>query len=337
MSEAYRAAGVDLDRAATAKRRMVQAVRSTYGPDVVAGIGAFAGMVDLSRISGMRNPLLVASTDGVGTKTKLAEALGRYDTLGYDIVNHCIDDILVSGARPLYLLDYMAFGTLDAEVATQIVESVAAACREAGIALLGGETATMPDVYREDAFDLAGTIIGVVERDEVINGCGIKPGDAILGLPSSGLHTNGYSLARRLFPPERLGEPLPGTDRMIGEALLEPHRSYLDAVTRLSAAVPVQGLVHITGGGYQENIPRILPDGVAARIDTSSWEPLPIFQLIARESELSRDELFRVFNMGVGMLAFVRHDDVATALTAVPEAQVIGTAVERQSDAVVIV
>jgi phosphoribosylformylglycinamidine cyclo-ligase len=315
----YAEAGVDIAAGTRAVELMTAAVRSTYGPEVLAGIGAFGGLFDASALKQLRDPVLVASTDGVGTKTKVAAALDRWDTIGQDIVNHSINDILVQGARPLFFLDYVAASKIDAGRIAAVVGGCAAACREAGCALLGGETAEMPGVYEPGEIDLAGAIVGVVERADIIDGKRIQPGDAIIGLPSTGLHTNGYSLARRALAGLDWRAPLAELGGPVGEALLAVHRSYLRPVQALRAAgVDVRGLAHITGGGMPDNLPRILPDGTAALIRRGAWPEPPLFGLIQRLGSVPDDELFHVFNMGLGMLAVMPQSHIARALDALP-------------------
>ncbi|MEN6478440.1 MAG: phosphoribosylformylglycinamidine cyclo-ligase [Anaerolineales bacterium] len=330
-ASAYSRAGVNIDAGNRAVELMKDAVRSTYGPEVLWGIGAFGGLYDASRLRDMRHPVLVGSTDGVGTKTMVACALGSYSTLGQDIVNHCVNDILVQGAEPLFFLDYVAAPVLNPEVVAAMVGGAAAACREAGCALLGGETAEMPGVYAPGEMDIAGTIVGVVERDELIDGSSIVVGDVLLGLASHGLHTNGFSLARRILSTERYHEYVPALGKTIGEALVVPHRSYLPLVRKLRQAVTVKGLAHLTGGGFVENIPRILPTGLAVTIDRSAWEVPPLFQLLQAEGNVSTDEMYRVFNMGIGMVAIVAPEDVSRAQAVCGEpAPVIGQVVAAE-------
>ena len=312
---AYEAAGVSIDAGNQAVNLMREAVRSTYNDQVLAGIGAFGGVFDVSALAGMRAPALVASTDGVGTKTKVAAALKRFDTIGQDIVNHCVNDILVQGARPLFFLDYIAMSVLDASMVAEIVSGIALACRQAGCALLGGETAEMPGVYLRDEFDLVGTIVGVVERDEMLPRPDVQAGDVLLGLPSSGAHTNGYSLIRRVFADMPWDARYPGVGTL-AEALLAPHRSYLPAVTALRRQVHIKALAHITGGGLVENVPRVLPEGLAARIDLGTWPVPPLFQVIQRKGQVGLEEMYRVFNMGVGMVVIVPAEDAEAALRA---------------------
>lgn len=317
----YARAGVDIAAGTRATELMAEAVRSTYTPEVLAGIGAFGGLFDASALKNMESPVLVASTDGVGTKTKVAARLNRWDTIGQDLVNHCINDILVQGAQPLFFLDYVASSKLRPEQIAAVVGGVAAACKAAGCALLGGETAEMPGVYEPGELDLAGTIVGVVERSKVIDGSRIQPGDAIIGLPSSGLHTNGYSLARRVLDGLdwneirlELGEP-------IGDTLLQVHHLYLNAIKLLRMVeMDIRGMAHITGGGFHDNLPRILPDGVSAVIRRGTWPELPIFDLIQRQGQVADDEMFHVFNMGLGMLVIVPREQVNRIDAALPDA-----------------
>ena len=325
----YAASGVNIDAGEQAVRLMREAVRTSQGPEVLAGVGAFAGVFKASALQKMRHPALVASTDGVGTKTLLASQAGRYDTIGYDIVNHSVNDLLAQGARPLFFMDYLAVNKLDPAQAATIVQGVANACKEANCALLGGETAEMPDVYAENAFDLAGTIVGVVEEEDAQNGATISEGDTILGLPSSGLHTNGYSLARRIFAAYALETVFPELGESLADALLRPHRCYLPEVTRLREYLSdrgryVKGIAHITGGGFKGNISRILPVGTQAVIDTTSWQVPALFQLIARLSGIEQEELYRTFNMGIGMIIVLAPKAALEARSALPELQTIG-------------
>jgi phosphoribosylformylglycinamidine cyclo-ligase len=322
----YRDAGVDIEAGSRAVALMKDAVRATYGPEVLMGIGAFGGLFDASALKGMAAPVLVASTDGVGTKTKIAAAAGRFDSIGHDIVNHCVNDILVQGARPLFFLDYIASSKLDPERVAAVVGGCAAACRAVGCALLGGETAEMPGVYAEGEFDLVGTIVGVVDRAGIIDGQMIAAGDAIIGLASTGLHTNGFSLARRVLAPYALDAVLPELGQPLGQALLAPHRAYLEEVARLrEAGVTIKGLAHITGGGLIDNPPRIFPSGVAAHIRRGSWPVPPIFQLIQRVGRIDDAEMAHVFNLGLGMLVIVAAERAGVALRALgPDAWRVG-------------
>ncbi len=331
----YAEAGVDIAAGGRAVELMKRDVRSTYGPEVIAGIGAFGGMYDASRLG--NNAVLVASTDGVGTKTKVASAMGRYDSIGHDIVNHCINDVLVQGARPLFFLDYVATSSLDPLIAATVVSGMAAACRHAGCALLGGETAEMPGVYVKDELDVVGTIVGVVDRDRIIDHSGLSVGNIVLAIKSSGLHTNGYSLARQVFEHWDLEDRVAALGASLGNALLEPHRSYLSEITRLrDDGVEIISLVHITGGGLIENPARVLPDDLAMSIDRSTWTVPPLFSLIRTQGNISDEEMFRAFNMGAGMLVVVSADAAEQALATLgPDAWIIGDIIPRESDPVV--
>lgn len=338
----YQQAGVDISAATRATEMMTAAVRSTYTPAVLAGMGAFGGCFDLGRAlggaAGASGPILVASTDGVGTKTMIADAVGRYDSVGADLVNHCANDILAQGARPLFFLDYVAAARIAPQQVAALVTGVANACRAIGCALLGGETAEMPGIYHEGAFDLAGTIIGVVERERMLpRDVGI--GDAILALPSNGLHTNGYSLARRLveqaYGPGAAAYAARPTElggRTVGEALLEPHRCYLHEVEALwEGQVPLRAIAHITGGGLYDNLPRVLPGGAGALIRRETWEVPPIFELLVQLGGITEREAFHTFNMGLGMLLVVPADAADAALKVLPEARLVGQVVAGES------
>ncbi len=325
----YAASGVDIAAADTARELMQAAVKATQGPQVLAGMGAFAGVLGASSIQQMRKPALVASTDGVGTKTLIAARAGRFETLGYDLVNHSVNDLLTAGATPLFFMDYLASGKLDPVEAATIVRGVAEACREVGCALLGGETAEMPGVYLEGAFDLAGTIVGVVEQDAMINGAAIAAGDVILGLPSSGLHTNGYSLARRIFAAYDLDTVFPELGEPLADALLRPHRCYLQAITHIRSYLAerdhlIKGMAHITGGGIKGNLARILPQGTRAIIETTAWAVPPLFTLLARLGLVSSDEMYRALNMGIGMVLVLSPQGASEAVRGYPELLVIG-------------
>ncbi len=300
----YKDAGVDIDKAARALAEMKEKVRSTFIPGVAHEQGSFGGIFDLEK-AGLGRGVLVASTDGVGTKVRVAQRMRRYDTVGRDLANHCVNDILVQGARPLFFLDYIAMGNLEPPVLQGLLEGLVQGCRSNGMALLGGETAEMPGLYQQGDFDLVGTIVGIVPGSRVITGKEIRPGDRILGLPSSGLHTNGYSLAQKvLFGVGRLRpeDSARGLDRTVGEALLAVHRSYLHAVHPLLEKFSIHGMAHITGGGIPDNLPRILPEGCRARVDAGKMPRPPIFDLILDLGGISREEAYRVFNMGFGFL-----------------------------------
>lgn len=326
-SSDYARAGVDIDAGNRVTKLIAEAVRATYGPEVLSETGNFGGLYDASGLTALSHPVLVASTDGVGTKTKVAAALGCWDSIGQDLVNHCLNDILVQGARPLFFLDYVASSKLDPQQIAAIVGGMAHACRQAGCALLGGETAEMPGVYETGEVDVVGTVIGVVPREKVLTGSRIQPGDAIIGLPSTGLHTNGYSLARAaLADLDWMVEHLSlGTTP--GDALLAVHRSYLGPVSQLwDSGIDVRGLAHITGGGMVENLPRILPAGTTAIIQRGTWPEPPIFGLIQQQGSIGSEEMFRVFNMGLGMLVVVPAEQVEAALSTLPgDAYAVGT------------
>jgi phosphoribosylformylglycinamidine cyclo-ligase len=302
----YRAAGVDIDAAAEAMKGVAALVRSTATPDTLSELGSFGGLYRVPRDA--RQPVLVASTDGVGTKLKVAILAGRHGTVGEDLVNHCVNDILVQGARPLFFLDYVGVGRLEPGVVETLVSGIARGCRANGCALLGGETAEMPDFYAAGEYDLAGTIVGMVEEDRVIDGSGIRAGDAIVALASSGLHTNGYSLARKIVF-DRLGlgvdDAFPEEEGSVADVLLRVHKSYLRALMPVIERGGVRGLAHITGGGLTDNVPRVLPKEVDARFDLSSWEVPSVFRVLQREGGVDALEMFRAFNMGVGMIAVV--------------------------------
>jgi phosphoribosylformylglycinamidine cyclo-ligase len=311
----YAAAGVDIDAAHRALRGVGELVRSTATPDTLSELGSFGGLYRVPR--GMRSPVLVASTDGVGTKLKVAFAAGRHDTVGEDLVNHCVNDVLVQGARPLFFLDYVGIGRLEPGVVEAIVEGVARGCRANGCALLGGETAEMPDVYAAGEYDLAGTIVGIVEEERVVDGGAVRSGDAVVALASSGLHTNGYSLARRIVFERmglRLDDPFPGEEGSVADALLRVHRSYLGSLYPLVEAGRIRALAHVTGGGLVDNVPRVLPSGVAVRLERGSWTVPPLFRVLQSEGAVEEAEMFRVFNMGVGMVAIVGPDDADAAV-----------------------
>ncbi|MBX5450615.1 MAG: phosphoribosylformylglycinamidine cyclo-ligase [Thermogemmatispora sp.] len=322
----YAASGVHIEAGEHAVELMKAAVRATHGPSVLAGVGAFAAAFRAEALKEMREPVLVATTDGVGTKTLLAVQMDRFTTIGYDLVNHCVNDLLTQGARPLFFMDYLATGQLDPEQAATIVASVARACQEVDCALLGGETAEMPDMYVPGTFDLAGTLVGVVEAAERIDPTRICAGDVLLGLPSSGLHTNGYSLARRVFAAYSLETVFPELGEPLGEALLRPHRCYLGEIMRLRSELgtALKGLAHITGGGFQGNVVRILPPGTQAVIETRAWSVPPLFTLIARLGQIEASEMYRTFNMGIGMVLVVAEDHADQARRLLPELIPIG-------------
>jgi len=330
--QTYAAAGVNIDVAAKAKELIGKQARSTLRPGVLSGVGFFGGLFE---IKGYQQPVLVSSVDGVGTKLKIATALNKHDTIGIDLVNHCVNDILTCGAEPLFFLDYIAMGKLVPEQVAAIAQGLAQACREVGCALIGGETAEMPGLYAGEDYDLVGFIIGVVEKEKIILGKTITAGDTIVGLPSSGLHTNGYSLVRKIFGVDQLGEHCPELGRTLGEALLEPHRGYYN---QLKPLLPlVKGMAHITGGGLVDNVPRVLPPGLAARFRSQSWTVPPIFRLIQQRGNVDRPEMYRVFNMGIGMVLICAPDNVAQLTGSMPEARVIGEVVKQAGEKRVII
>ncbi len=313
----YRQSGVDIDAGNEVVRRIKQLAKSTYTSGVLSGIGSFGGLFALDGTA--TDPVLVASADGVGTKLKVAFMTGVHDSIGVDLVNHCVNDILVQGARPLFFLDYLATGRLSPDVAEQIVRGVAEGCRANRCALLGGETAEMPGFYADGEYDVAGFIVGIVPRAKVIDGRSIVAGDVLIGLPSSGLHTNGYSLARRIVF-DHLGltvnSVVPDLGQSVGEALLRPHRSYLPAISPLLDRGWIKGMAHITGGGLTENLPRTMPEGRVPRVDRASWDVPPLFAWLQRAGEIADDEMFRAFNMGVGLVLVVSASDADAVLGA---------------------
>lgn len=329
-NKAYAEAGVDIDAAERLLDQAKPELKKATRPEALGAIGGFGGLFDISRVKAKR-PVLVSSTDGVGTKLKVAFMTGRHENIGADIVNHCCNDIAVCGAEPLYFLDYMGMGKLSPEVYPVVLKSLAKACRKANVALLGGETAEMPGFYAAGEYDLVGTIVGVVDKKKILTGEKVKPGDVILGLASNGLHTNGYSLARKVFF-EQLGmapkEPLPGTQRELGYHLLRPHVNYAPALLELlgkfnkgtSAAArkdnAILAAAHITGGGFTGNIPRTLPEGCGAAIDTRAWKRPPVFDFLAEKSGVSFEELHEVFNMGIGLTLTVKKDSAEAVLKA---------------------
>jgi phosphoribosylformylglycinamidine cyclo-ligase len=308
--KAYARAGVDVDLGNLVKQRIQARVKGTHGPEVLGKIGGFGGLF-APNFSGMREPVLVASVDGVGTKLKIAFALNRHDTVGADLVNHCVNDIAVLGARPLFFLDYIGAEKLEPRVFDQLLSGFTKACRVAGCALIGGETAQMPGMYRKGEYDLAGCIVGVVDRSKMIDGSRIRKGDVILGLPSNGLHTNGYSLARKILFEKRRLKPaskIEGIKHSLGTELLRVHKNYQPLLAKIPEGT-IHGLAHITGGGLVDNLPRVLPKTCDAVIETKSWRVPPIFDVLQRNGKVRRAEMYQVFNMGVGMVAIVSAKD----------------------------
>jgi phosphoribosylaminoimidazole synthetase len=316
----YAAAGVDIDEGSRAVSEMKAAVEATHDNGVLKGVGSFGGVFSAAAITALADPVLVASTDGVGTKVELAARLGMVRGVGTDIVNHCIDDVLVQSARPLFFLDYIAASVLDADMVADVVGGMADACRAAGCALLGGETAEMPGVYLPGAFDIAGTLIGVAERSELLPRPDVAAGDVLIGVASSGPHTNGYSLLRKVFDWIPMDVVPDGFDRALGETLLEPHRSYLDVLRAALDSGKIKALAHITGGGLPENLPRVLPDDVDARIALGSWPVSPLFRLVRELTpQMSTEELYRTLNMGIGMVIVCSPDDAAAVQATIDE------------------
>ena len=311
----YRDSGVDIDAQDEALREVRRIVRDTYTPNVLSDIGSFGGLFRAS-FDGVEKPILVSSTDGVGTKLRVAQAMKIHDTVGYDLVCHCVNDILVQGARPLFFLDYYATGKLRPAVMADVIRGMARACRENGAALIGGETAEMPGFYGDDDYDVAGFIVGVVDERKLLDGKRVREGDVMIGLPSVGLHTNGYSLARRVIDQSGhdLQTVLPEVGK-IGEALLQPHISYQQALMPLIDAGVIHALAHITGGGLTDNVPRVLPETLDARIKLGSWPVLPIFRFIHESGKVDANEMLRVFNMGVGMVVIAAPEAVDTIVT----------------------
>lgn len=315
-SISYADAGVSIDNANRAVAKIREYARSTFNERTLTEIGSFGGMFS-GAFPNMAEPILVASADGVGTKLKLAFETGIHNTVGADLVNHCVNDILVQGARPLFFLDYFATGKLEPDITAAVVEGMASACRKNGCVLLGGETAEMPDFYPSGEYDLAGFIVGVVDKSKVIDGRSIEPGDIVLGIPSNGLQTNGYSLARKLFfevGRYKTGDFVEELGTTVGEALLATHQSFLPQIGPLLDTGLIKGLAHVTGGGFVENIPRILPEGVSVEINRGSWSELPIFGIMQRLGNVSDQEMFRTFNMGIGMTVVCSSGDTQTVL-----------------------
>ena len=329
--ETYRASGVQLDAMEDLKDRIRAFASMTHGPEVLGSGGGFAGLFELS---GYREPVLVASADGVGTKLKVAAQLGHYESIGQDLVTLNVNDILTKGARPLFFLDYVSFSNLDQQRMETLLRGITWGCREVGCALIGGETAQMPGLYADDDFDLAGFVVGVAEKDSLLNNGAITPGDCLVGIPSSGLHTNGFSLVRRVFDtdndPAVLFRQFDGISHRLGEELLTRHRCYYPALRPVLASI--KGLAHVTGGGLPGKVPSILPDNVTAAFKKGSWDIPPIFSLIHSVGGISEDEMYRVFNMGLGMVAVCEEANVDAIIQAVPDAKVVGNIVDRVNE-----
>ena len=334
-NDAYARAGVDVHLADKVKKTVARQVQATFRPEVLSS-GFFGSMFQLK---GYDEPVLVSSVDGVGTKLKIASLLGKNDTVGSDIVNHCVNDILCCGAEPLFFLDYIAAGKLVPEQIEAIISGIVQACQELGCSLIGGETAEMPGMYSRGNYDLVGFIVGAVERKNIIDGSSIVPDDIILGLPSSGLHTNGYSLVRRVFGidanPSCLNKFYPELGKGLGEELLQVHRCYYP---QLKPALPlVKGIAHITGGGFVGNIPRTLPKGLAAHLNKDSWDIPPIFKLIQENGNIEETEMYRVFNMGIGMVLICSPEQAAKTVSILPQAKPIGEIIKREGEERVII
>ncbi len=312
----YRDAGVNIDAANETMREIKDIVNKTFDDNVLRDIGSFGAMYRFDT-TGVDEPVLVSSVDGVGTKLKLAFMTNKHDTVGIDLVSHCVNDILVQGARPLFFLDYLAFGVLQPSVVVEVIRGIATGCRYAGCALVGGETAEMPSIYYQGEYDLAGTIVGVVDRKNIVDGSSVEARDVVIGLRSSGLHTNGYSLARKVcFEVAGLacGDAMPGTGRTVGEELLEPHRSYAKVVQLLMRVVKVKAMAHITGGGITENLPRSIPEHLGAEVDLGAWVVPPVFGFLKRTGNIDNREMLRTFNMGMGYMVVVSEKEEAKAL-----------------------
>lgn len=332
----YKSAGVDIDAGNEAVDRIKDGVKSTFTANVLTGLGSFGSLYDLKPLlENYENPVLVQSIDGVGTKTIISRKLGKFDTIGIDLLSACANDILVMGAQPLTFLDYIANDKLNPDIIEEIVSGMVKACRETGVSLVGGETAEMPNTYLPDEHDLVGVITGVVDKDKIITGETIRPGDAVLGLPSSGLHTNGYSFARKLFfdiGGYDINDSIPKLQKSIGLTLLEPHINYTKHVfAALDTGVDIKGIAHITGGGLLENIPRILPNGCGVELQKGSWPSVPVFGVMQSIGNVNEDEMFRAFNMGIGMVFVVETDDadsVKDALKNLTEVYKIGSIIK---------
>ncbi|HRK35418.1 MAG TPA: phosphoribosylformylglycinamidine cyclo-ligase [Candidatus Hydrogenedentes bacterium] len=327
----YRDAGVDIDAADQAVRQIKDMVNKTFDDRVLCDIGTFGAMYSLD-MKGIEEPVLVSSVDGVGTKIKLAFMTGKHDTIGVDLVSHCVNDILVQGAKPLFFLDYLAFGRLEPQVVVEVIRGLTNGCRYANCALIGGETAEMPGLYNAGEYDISGTIVGVVDRKKIVDGSTVEAGDVIIGLPSSGLHTNGYSLARKIvFDVAKLtcDDILPGNDRTVAEVLMEPHRSYATLVRILMKIVNVKGMAHITGGGITDNLPRALPKDMGAEIDLTTWIAPQVFGFLQRTGNVDELEMLRTFNCGVGYLVIVPEVDADRALKALDQAGMASVVVGR--------
>jgi phosphoribosylformylglycinamidine cyclo-ligase len=330
----YAGAGVDIDAGMRLKKIIGRMAQPTFGPEVMRGIGFFGGLYELK---GYRQPVLVSHVDGVGTKMKIAIAMDKHDTIGVDIVNHCVNDIFVGGAAPLFFQDYIAMGKLNPARVEAVIQGLVKACRDVGCALIGGETPEMPGIYAENDYDLVGFIVGVVEKDRIKLGDDVKAGDTVLGLPSSGAHTNGYSLIRSIFgiDPKVLQSHSAELGTTLGAALLEPHRCYYNQLKTLMPSI--KALAHITGGSFYKNIPRVLPEGTGVRLDSRSWTVPPLFRLIQKKGNVDENEMYHVFNMGIGMAVICAGDKVDSLLRDLPGARVIGEVIPQPAESRVVI
>ncbi|MGR6898013.1 phosphoribosylformylglycinamidine cyclo-ligase [Rummeliibacillus sp. BSL5] len=313
MANAYKQAGVDIEAGYESVERMKKHVARTMRPEVMSGLGGFGGLFDLSTL-GLKEPVLVSGTDGVGTKLLLAMKMGRHDTIGIDCVAMCVNDIAVQGAQPLYFLDYIALGKAVPERIEDIVKGIAVGCEQAGCALIGGETAEMPGMYDADEYDVAGFAVGACEKSQLITGESIQPGDAIIGLASSGIHSNGFSLVRKVIEDMPLDQYVEEIDGVLGEVLLTPTRIYVRAIQATVQEIDIKGMAHITGGGFVENLPRMLPAGVGAAVKLDTWKVHPIFSLLQKKGQISTHEMYQIFNMGIGMAVIVKGEDAERAV-----------------------
>lgn len=306
----YKSAGVNIQAGNETVSRIKEYAKSTFNKNVLTGIGHFGAFFEINK-NEYNNPVLVSSVDGVGTKLKVAFMMDKHDTIGQDLVNHCVNDIAVCGAKPLYFMDYLAFGKLFPEKAEQIIKGFSIACKENGVALIGGETAEMPGLYSDEEYDVSGTIVGVVEKDEIIDGSKVEKGDILIGFKSTGLHTNGYSLARNvLFEKYKVTDKVDDLELTVGEELLRVHRSYLNVISELKSKIEVKAFSHITGGGIIGNTKRVVPNGMQIKIDWSAWQIPPIFNLIAKTGNITNEEMREVFNLGIGLIAIVNKSDL---------------------------
>lgn len=312
----YKDAGVDIHEGALAVEKMKSYVKDTFTKGVLGGLGGFGGMFELD-LTGYQKPVLVSGTDGVGTKLKISILKDQHDTVGIDLVAMCVNDILVQGARPLFFLDYIATGKLESDKIADLVKGIAEGCKQSGAALIGGETAEMPGFYSADEYDMAGFTVGIVEKDKIIDGSNIKAGDVMIGLPSTGIHSNGYSLVRKLFFDKlklSINDQVKALGSTVGEALITPTKIYVDQVLNVLESVSVNGMVHVTGGGFIENIPRVLPEGLGAKVSLGSWPELDVFKFIQSEGRIETREMYSTFNMGVGFIMIVKSDLVTETL-----------------------